>query len=277
MGSTKNEESPILSYLDNQAYFKYPSFTMIKKGGNGIPFYQFENLESYGEIVHGIFTRNGGISSPPFHTLNVSFLCGDQRENVLRNRNLIMDIVEMEKVVSGSQAHGNQALVVRELHDRDNEIDGFDALITNTPGIALLVKQADCQAILMYDPQCKVIGNIHCGWRGNAHNIIKSTIGVMKREFGCQPSNLLACITPSLGPCCGEFLDDNFPEAFEQYRVSPYHFDFWRITIDQLKREGLKEDNIEVARVCTSCNSYEFFSYRVEKITGRFGAVIGLK
>jgi len=250
---------------------------MIKKGKNGIPFYQFENLESYGEIVHGIFTRNGGISPPPFNTLNVSLLCGDQRENVLRNRNLIMGIVEMGKMVSGSQAHRNRALVVRELDERDNEIEGFDALITNTPGIALLVKQADCQAILMYDPECKVIANIHCGWRGSIHNVIKSTITLMKREFGCQSSNLLACISPSLEPCCSEFLDNNFPEAFKEYKVSPYHFDFWRITIDQLKDGGLKEDNIEVARVCTYCNSHEFFSYRREKITGRFGTVIGLK
>lgn len=252
---------------------------MIKKGKNGIPFYQFENLESYGEIVHGIFTRNGGVSPPPFHTLNVSFLCGDQRENVLRNRNLIMGIVEMEKMVSGSQAHGNRALLVRELDDGDNEIEGFDALITNAPGIALLVKQADCQAILMYDPECKAIANIHCGWRGNTHNLIKSTVTLMKREFDCQPTTLLACISPSLGPCCGEFLNpgDNFPEAFKEYKVSPYHFDFWRITMDQLKDEGLKEDNIEVARVCTCCNSHEFFSYRREKITGRCGAVIGLK
>lgn len=252
---------------------------MVSRRKDGIHFYQFKKLESFKEVAHGIFTRNGGISPSPFHTLNVSFGCGDPRENVIYNREIILKTIGMEKMASGSQVHGKQILIVREADKRDSEIDGFDVLITNISGIALLVKLADCQAILLYDPEHKVIANIHCGWRGNVHNLSKSTIHLMTRKFGCRPSSLIACIGPSLGPCCSEFLNCNseFPKSFGQYKVSPYHFDFWRITIDQLRNEGVKEDNIEVAGVCTCCHSNEFFSYRKEKITGRFGAVIGLR
>jgi YfiH family protein len=252
---------------------------VIKRGKNGIPFYQFSLLKPFSEIVHGVFTRIGGVSPSPFNTLNVSFLCGDRRENVQHNREMILEIIEMKKMVSGSQTHGDKALVIADMDLTDNEIEGFDALITNIPGIALLVKQADCQSVLLYEPVKGVIANIHCGWRGSVRNVIGSAIGVMIERFECEPSNLLACIGPSLGPCCAEFTnyEDHLPRAFEKYMVSPYHFDFWKISIDQLRQEGLNEDHMEVARVCTRCNSGEFFSYRKEKKTGRFGTVIGLR
>ena len=91
--------------------------------------------------------------------------------------------------------------------------------------------------------------------------------------------NILAGIGPSLGPCCGEFVNyrKELPEGFWKYGDDANRFDFWAVSRDQLTASGVREKNIHLSRLCTKCRTDLFFSYRGEGTTGRFMAVIGLE
>jgi YfiH family protein len=153
-----------------------------------------------------------------------------------------------------------------------------DVMITDRSGKFLVVQVADCQAILMYDPVRRVAANVHCGWRGSVADVAGRTVRALRSGFGCEPKDLLVGIGPSLGPCCAEFVNyrKEIPSRLWNYRRDTVYFDFWTMTCDQLIAAGVREDRIEISRLCTRCNTDRFFSYRGEKRTGRFPAVIGL-
>jgi len=142
----------------------------------------------------------------------------------------------------------------------------------------LLVRTADCQGVLLYDPEANVVAAVHCGWRGAVQNILAKTVETMVREFGSGAGDIRAAIGPSLGPCCGEFKGyrNIFPVEFRDFMGEHSHFDMWAVSCGQLKEAGLREENIEVATLCTKCNTHLFYSYRADKSTGRFGAAIAL-
>ena len=170
--------------------------------------------------------------------------------------------------------------MLREGHDRiPSEIPCADAMITNIPGLGLLVMQADCQGVIIFDPKKRVVANVHCGWRGNVANILGRVVARMAGTFGCTGSHLLAAIGPSLGPCCAEFVDHRaiFPGPFDRFRIGENHFDLWAISRGQLVEAGLQQENIEIAGICTRCRTDLFYSYRGEGRTGRFGTVAMLK
>jgi YfiH family protein len=185
-----------------------------------------------------------------------------------------------ERLCYLEQVHGYHAVVAKSgiCHDTQAVPQG-DALITHRTGLALMIKQADCQAVILCDPLKRVIANVHCGWRGNVQNILGSVVERMQKEYGSKPSHLLAAIGPSLGPCCGEFLthEEIFPKSFRPFMVRENHFDLWAVSRWQLMAAGLGKDNIELARVCTKCRNDLFFSYRAEKTTGRFATIAMLK
>ena len=153
-----------------------------------------------------------------------------------------------------------------------------DAMVTDIYGRNLVIQIADCQAVLLYESSRRVIANVHCGWRGSIQNIIGRTVTTMEQHFGCRPNRILAGIGPSLGPCCAEFINysKEIPMKFWQYKGLNQHFDFWSLSRDQLKAAGVAEINIESSGICTRCHTDDFFSYRAERTTGRFAAVIGL-
>jgi len=154
-----------------------------------------------------------------------------------------------------------------------------DAMITDIKKRSLVIQVADCQSILMYDPVRQVIANVHSGWRGSIKNIIGRTISVMEKEFDSKPGNIVTGITPSLGPCCSEFVNykDEIPENFWKYKDGSDYFDFWAISVNQLCDAGVLKKNIYLSEICTRCNTDLFFSFRGEGTTGRFAAVIGLR
>ena len=178
-----------------------------------------------------------------------------------------------------NQIHGTEiiSLYERNLNNYD-KIREADALITNIPGFALMVKHADCQAIILFDPVERVIANIHCGWRGNAEGIILKVVKRMESDFGCCASDIIAAIGPSLGPCCAEFISfkEIFPKEFRMFMQYDNYFNLWEISRMQLLKAGLSRDNIEIANICTKCNADLFYSYRAEKDTGRCATVVML-
>jgi YfiH family protein len=232
-------------------------------------------------VPHGMFTRLGGVASPPFASLNLSFGVGDSPERVFENRRLIKQCLGLEYLVSANQVHGDQVIIAEDIL-QDIEFTGFDSLITSQRGVGLLIQQADCQAVLLHDSVQQVIAAVHSGWRGSTLDITGRTVSMMEKQYGVQPADLRAVISPSLGPCCAQFTNYRLelPKSFHSMQVKPGYFDFWEITRNQLIEAGLCGENIETAEICTMCSS-DFFSYRraVQQrngITGRNGSVISL-
>ncbi len=252
---------------------------MILRNINGISYYLFPNLESFPDLMHGIFTRNGGFSKGPFSSLNVSLSVGDVSENVIRNRKVVSKCMDNGELIFIKQVHGRNVVFVSGKTPNASTPVAGDALVTDLYNKLLVIKIADCQAVLLYDTAKHVIANVHSGWRGSIHNILGATIDAMKEKFNCRPSDILAGISPSLGPCCAEFVNykNEIPEQYWKYKDSGCNFDFWTISADQLSCAGVIPENIYSCRICTRCNKDLFYSYRGEKITGRLATVIGLK
>ena len=232
-------------------------------------------------IPHAMFCRHGGVSNDLFATLNLSFGVGDNPENVKLNRQRLKKILSIHSLVSAVQVHGSQVVLAENI-DHDTVFADTDSLITREPGVGLLIQQADCQAVLLHDPVQRVIGAVHNGWRGSTLNIIAETVAAMHNSCGVNPENLKAVISPSLGPCCAEFVNyqQELPASFQRRRVAPCYFDFWAISRDQLLAAGLEDANIETAEICTVCDN-NFFSYRRTRrkggdVTGRNGSIIAL-
>jgi YfiH family protein len=228
-----------------------------------------------------MLSRHKGISTAPYSSLNISYGVGDNPQNVTENRQRIKNRLNIGFLASARQVHADLIFVVDRLTE-DYEVAGYDALVTERPAIGLLIQQADCQAILLYDPRRPAIGAIHCGWRGNVHNIIRSTVERMRKVFRTDPASLQAVVSPSLGACCGEFIHfrDEFPSDFLKFKSGPAHFDLPAISRYQLIDSGVDEKNIDIFNICTVCNT-NFFSYRRtmkkgKKQTGRQGSVICL-
>jgi polyphenol oxidase len=237
-------------------------------------------------LVHGVFGRHGGVSQPPYDTLNVAWSNGDRDDSVRENLARVQGVVGVPRLVAARQVHGTDIKVVDEsMLARATERFGVllvppaDALITRLRGIGLVIKIADCQAVFLVDPRRKIIANIHCGWRGSVQNILGKVVQLLQERFQCRPEELLAAISPSLGPCCAEFRHyrEELPESFWSFSRQPQHFDFWAISRWQLCNAGLRAEHIEAAGRCTVCGHDRFFSYRAAKITGRMAAVLAWK
>lgn len=254
---------------------------MLNVSIDGLQLYPLLNGSTAG-VIQGSFSRHGGTSQSPFNSHNISFGVGDEIENVKFNRCAIKKYLGLDYLVSAHQIHGDEIYVVNEPIDEDMHVSGYDALITSLPRIGLMIGHADCQAVLLYDKNRKVIAAIHCGWRGSVADIVKTTISVLEEQFQTNPSDLLAGVGPSLGPCCSEFVNHSreLPKSFRSFQVKENHFDFWQITRHQLRECGVGNESIFILGACTSCSA-DFFSYRRAcrmgtGVTGRNGSVIAL-
>ncbi|MBN1904542.1 MAG: peptidoglycan editing factor PgeF [Deltaproteobacteria bacterium] len=253
----------------------------INEASQGESFYLcFPGLSTYKELIHRVFTRNNGWSRPPYNSLNVSYEVGDDPLSVDRNILSIRQNTGSDRVIYMNQQHGDTVISLKSgfaaAHERVFEAD---ALITDIPGTAIMVKQADCQGIILFDPVTKVVAVVHSGWKGSVKNISGKVVEKMCGDFDVSPENIIAAIGPSLGPCCGEFTtyEEIFPAHFKDFMSGMAHFDLWAITEKQLTDSGVKNEKIEKAGICTRCNTGLFYSYRGEGVTGRFATVAMIK
>jgi polyphenol oxidase len=243
-----------------------------------IPFLQFPALSRIQGLRHAVYTRLGGCSPPPYESLNTSSAVGDQAKLVAVNLKRIREAFGAPSLQEMTQVHGEhiRMLVCPDDTNLQRAATPADAMVTALQEVALMVKQADCQAVLLVDTARKAIGAVHCGWRGNVADLPGKVVQRMKTSLGCSPGEMRAAIGPSLGPCCAEFTSyqDLFPPHFDRFMVRKNFFDLWEITRRQLLEAGLKKDKIEIAGICTRCRRDLFFSYRGEGNTGRFATLI---
>lgn len=239
--------------------------------------FQFNNLSKVPWLGHGISTKDFG---------NISLFVGEGKDKVLESRAKFLGSVgglSEGDVVEARQIHGNHVKVVGE-KEKGHLILETDALITNTLGVALLIKIADCVPILLVDTRKKAVGVVHAGWRGTVQEITRLAVNHTEDHFGTNPQDLVVGIGPSIGPCCYEVdapvieqFRSKFKYAdklFSKQKNVHAHLDLWEANKIQLIEAGVKEHNIEIAGICTFDNSDMFFSERKGGRTGRFGAVI---
>lgn len=285
--------------------FKKSSFAPIP---GILPSYQFSSLSPYANVLaHAVFTRAGGVSEAPFDSLNVRYGIGDLDVSVTRNREIMQRFFEEQflggrrtVMMSANQSHSDHVFVFRESdrigdsagspgrksHVSGNQfpytdaVDDVDAFVTDRRDVTLLMQTADCQSVLLVDPHARVLGLVHNGWRGSLQNIVGKTVAAMCREFGADPAHIVCAIGPSIGPCCHEFSDPRaeLPREFHPYILEDgRRVDFLAATRDQLVACGVSPSAIEFSDVCTCDHTDEFYSFRKERLTGRFGMMAGLK
>ena len=218
---------------------------------------------------YALFDRHGGTSTGPFASLNSSYHVGDAESAVAENRKIIKGVLDLDILVSARQVHGDRIFCLEKKPMSDYEVDGYDALLTDLQDVGIMIQHADCQAVLLFDPIRRVIGAVHCGWRGSVLNILGRTVQTMSDVYRSKPEDILAVIGPSLGPCCSEFInhEQELPSAFRPYIVREHHFDFWQISRDQLTASGIDPSSVAISEVCTSC-SPDYFSYRRSRRSG---------
>lgn len=247
---------------------------MKKFQKNNVSWLEFPRLQAIATVRHAVFLRHGGNSPAPWDSLNLANNVGDDEKWVETNRSTIQSILQAKRLVSCLQEHKTKALFIQE--ESDLSIAGTaDILFTDKIGIALSIQHADCQAAIFYDPRHHALAVVHAGWRGSAANIYSAAVSGMQQRWDSRPSELIAAIGPSLGPCHAQFIHwrSELPEELWPFQCAPDYFDFWALSQTQLIQCGLKENNIEIARICTFCQAQDFFSYRRCSLTGRHATV----
>ncbi len=222
-----------------------------------------------GPVRHGFFTRRGGASSGVFSGLNCGTGSSDQTEIVEINRNRVAKAMDVprDRLVTVFQAHTPDVEVVKAPIRGDRP--RADAMVTNTPGLALAILTADCQPVLFADDIAGVVGAAHAGWRGALDGVLESTLDAME-GLGAKRGNVRAAIGPSIsqrayevGP---EFFDDFMMEDPENARFfaggqgDRMQFDLPSYGLHRLRRAGVGE--AEWIRHCTYCDPDRFYSYR---------------
>lgn len=270
---------------------------VIQKQYHGVEYLQFRKLLQYPEIEHCYTMRQSGIN----------FKMSEKEETLQKSYDKICDVVNFNRnhIVKPHQTHTDRVEIVQGEKRDLNEVDG---LITNKKNITLCTTSADCTSLLLYDPEKKVIGDVHSGWRGTQQKIGQKAVIKMMEQYQCNPKDIICCICPHIRKChfeVGEDVAKLFFDTFsymghiekiitkstrlEQQKINPittktmemeqkYYIDTAMINYHLLQEVGVQSKNIIDSGICTVCEKEHFHSYRSEKeASGRNGAMIMLK
>src|SRR5690348_16347680 len=236
---------------------------MIRKQKDAIEWLEFELLSDIPALSHGVFLRHGGICTGPYKSLSVGRANEESDlDEVAENLSRIKSILNIDHLLSGHQMHGKGIALVDAPR---SQIPNCDALLTCRSDLGLMIRHADCQAAIFYDPIHHALATVHCGWRGNVQNIYSAVVTAMQRHFSSRTENILVGISPSLGLEHAEFIHfrAELPEEFWPYQIKPTYFDLWSIAKMQLETAGILPHHIEIASICTYANEEDFFSFRL--------------
>jgi hypothetical protein len=221
-------------------------------------------------------------------------MCGQGREIIFSVNNLLeydlgsgvqafstrRDSALPYPVITGHQVHGTKVAVIDRPDLTREDLEGYDALVTALPGVAIGVRTADCVPILLFDPVKKVVAAIHSGWKGTVQRISQKTLFVLMQKFGCRPEDMRAVIGPSIGAesfqvgeeVVGYFKEQGFPLSRiwsfksghpEIPMHDGHHLDLVRANSWLLEEKGILPGRIQVAGI-DSYKDTSFFSARRE-------------
>lgn len=276
-----------------------PSLTRITRGG--ISFHTDVDLYDECGIRIAFTERTGGVSKPPYESLNLGLHVGDNPDHVQENREAVLRALEVgdvacSRLVSARQVHGTHTAVI----ERDTQVSleplpDTDALITDRANTPLLLCFADCVPVIMVSPRRpRAVSVVHSGWRGTLEEISAVAARKMQTSFGIEPSELLVYIGPYIGPKNFKVSLDiasQFAAKFDTLSKVSFadsarvfapndssdgtvSFDLADAIRESLMKLGVLPCNIVSLDVCSVETTKHFYSYRAENgVTGRHGAL----
>jgi YfiH family protein len=227
---------------------------------------------------HAFFTRQGGVSTGLYSSLNCGLGSGDDADAVRRNRALAMDAIDMpvENLSTLYQVHGRGVVTLEAPLPDGGDRPKADAFVTRTPGVVLGILTADCVPVLFCDPEARVIGAAHAGWKGAIGGVLEATLDAMA-ALGADRARVHA----GIGPCIAQrsyevgpefpapFLaeDENNARFFAPSRnEGRWMFDLRGYAGWRLRDAGLRQIHSLPNDTCGEAD--RFFSYRRSCLKG---------
>lgn len=281
---------------DNQDYLRIRQNIMLLQDGEELEYLTFPLLEKTGMVRHLFTSRFGGVSGPPFATMNFSVERGDSERNVAANYRRIADVLgcsESDMVAS----HQTHTVNIRKVTSADRgkgivrprDYENVDGLMTNERGIVLVTYYADCVPLFFVDVRNRTVGLAHSGWRGTISGMGQCMVNAMRESYGTKPEDLRVAIGPSICRDCYEVDEDVASEFMELgqpdkavvtkgAQPGKYQLDLWLANRLILEKAGVCRENISMSDICTCHNSGYLFSHRASGgKRGTMGAFLGLK
>ena len=253
---------------------------------DGLRYYRFDIFSN--AVTQAVFTRRGGVSPAPWHSLNLGGSVGDDPAHVAANRIRVFQAMgcKPESIHDVWLVHGTDIVYADAPRPLDQPSAKADIIFTDNPEVSLFMRFGDCVPILFHDPKKKVIGIAHAGWMGTLRGVVGAAVEGMRSHYGSNPKDIVAGIGPSIGvdhyevgaEVVAQFQEKFGAEADQmlQTRNGSAYLDLWASNSIQLQKAGV--DQIQVSGVCTACHLDDWFSHRAEKgKTGRFGALMALQ
>lgn len=260
-----------------------------RTGPQNLIYYVSPLLEAI-NVPHAFSTRRGGVSPPPFDSLNLGIArdstIKDAPANIEANYQRLASAIGCaeRKRAWVSQVHGCD---ICKIHPGDLFGNGqsADGLITTDPSRIIAVKYADCVPILLASADGRFVAAIHAGWRGVLLGIIDSAVRYLVHATGAPASNLIAAVGPCIskpafevGPEVVTSFDQLFNPGSKAIHTEKGHVDLKQATLHQLRSEGMDESQIDTTDLCTYHTPEEFYSHRREgPATGRMAALIAAR
>jgi YfiH family protein len=228
-------------------------------------------------FLHGFPERAGGVSTGARASLNLGVSWGDDRALVEANRRRLADCAGYDPaaVQMARHVHGTDVWTVGQPLTDDAT---FDGLVCDRPGAVLAAFAADCIPILFAEPEARVCGAAHAGWRGTVAGIARNMVAAMQ-ALGARADRIHVALGPSIGPCCFEVgpevvaaFSDALGDVPGLVVAGPHkdHVDLRVASRTILERAGVAPDHIDDRPPCTRCEPERFFSYRRD---GRAGGI----
>ncbi len=233
-------------------------------------------------VSHGFTTRAGGVSGGPYTSLNLGLSSGDAETAVSENRRRVLDVfgVDERSACAFSQVHGTRVLTGTPSWFEEEA----DAVVSDTPGLALIISTADCLPVLFYDPVTGAVGAAHCGWRGTVKGIAAVTVHKLTDLYGSDPADLCVAFGPAIlrpnyqvgAEVIAEFTAAGFPASvYEPDDAGRFLLGVAAANRWALLNLGVNPENIWESGLCTYAEPEGFFSHRRDRgRTGRHWAVI---
>lgn len=262
----------------------------VKYSDNNVLYFSFPALDATGIVKSGFSTRIGGVSSGACASMNLDFKREESRENVEENFKRMAVALDMpyERMTASHQTHTTN---VRRIYECDagngiskpGKYTDVDGMITNIKNLPLVTFYADCIPLFFVDKEHEAIGLSHSGWRGTAGRIGDVTVKAMMKEYGSEPSDIIALIGPGICAECYEVSEDvilEFKKSFDEElwdslfcrnENGSYQLDLWEANRQVLIESGLRPENITISAACTCCIPELLFSHRASK--GHRGAM----
>jgi YfiH family protein len=265
----------------------------------GVVVYQSRLLNAIG-VNHAFSTRIGGVSPPPFDSLNLGNASGitdsgDSEENIRKNSAILLSALGMNNALMATvhQVHGCDVALLRaedegeysqctaaEIQDRFAGQTQADAIVSDVSSAVLAIRMADCAPVLLASDNGRIVGAVHAGWRGVISGVIARSVAEFD-ALGIKSENIVAAIGPAIGvkyfevgpEVVAAFASGGLAETVKTAPNATPHIDLAGAIKMQLRQCGVTR--MDGGNLCTFANAAEFYSHRRDKgTTGRMAALI---